>query len=221
MPRIKLATDEIQAAYDKETDSGKRVMIAMSGIMAHMPKATKYLVATKAAAKHAGTLSQRLIELVRIRMAYHTQCRTCMTLRFQECLDDGLTQDLVCSLEKPQEAENLTPQERKALEYCDKFATDWLSIDDKYFQGMRKLFTEAEIVQLGFVCALHLGTGRLMASYAVTEDLPETMQGEAGDHRYKPWEVDIDAITCDPLPDDVVEDIPIDKRPDLLRRSAA
>jgi len=140
-----------------------------------------------------------------------------MTLRFQEGLDDGITQDVVCSLEKPQEAPNLTERERKALEYCDKFALDWLSIDAAYFDGMRKLFTESEIVQLGMVCALHLGTGRMMASYAVTEDLPGTMQGPSGDHQYKPWEVDIDALVCDPLPDDVIDEIPQEQRPEVLK----
>jgi alkylhydroperoxidase family enzyme len=219
MPRIKFASKNIESAYKAETDIGKKVMLAFAGIMGHIPKANKYLVATKAAAKHDGTLSQRLIELVRIRMAYHTQCRTCMTIRFQECLDDGLNQEAVCALEKPQEAANLTPQERKAIEYCDKFAGDWLSIDNNYFDEMRKHFTEREIVQLGLVCALHLGTGRLMASFAVTEELPQAMQGPSGDHRFKPWEVDIDTLICDPLPDDVIEEKPA-KRPEVLHNAA-
>ncbi len=217
MPRIKFCSKDIEAAYNTETDVGKKVMLAFAGIMGHIPKANKYLVATKAAAKHAGTLSHRLVELVRIRMAYHTQCRTCMTLRFQEGLEDGLTQDVICSLERPQEATNLTARERKALEYCDKFALDWLSIDGAYFESMREHFTESEIVQLGLICGLHLGTGRLMASFAVTEELPEAMQGPSGDHQYKPWEVDIDALVCDPLPDDLIEEIPQDQRPEVLR----
>jgi alkylhydroperoxidase family enzyme len=217
MPRIKFASKDIEAAYKAEADTSKKVMLAFAGIMGHIAKANKYLVATKAAAKHDGTLSQRLIELVRIRMAYHTQCRTCMTIRFQECLDDGLTQEAVCALEKPQEAENLTPQERKAIEYCDKFANDWLSIDNTYFDEMRLHFTEQEIVQLGLVCALHLGTGRLMASFAVTEELPATMQGTSGDHKFKPWEVDIDALVCEPLPDDVIDDLPPVERPAVIR----
>ena len=216
MPNIKFCSEEIEKAYEQETDPGKKVMLAMAGIMGHLPKANKYLVAVKAATKHSGTLSNRLVELVRIRMAYHTQCRTCMTMRFEEGLEDGIDQSVICSLEKPQEAENLSPRERKALEYCDKFALDWLTIGPEYFESMRVHFTEAEIVQLGLICALHLGTGRMMASYAVTEELPETMQGESGDHRYKPWEVDIDALVCEPLPDDVAEDIPVESRPEVM-----
>jgi alkylhydroperoxidase family enzyme len=217
MPRIKFCNPEIERAYLAETDTAKKVNLAFAGVMGHIPKANKYLVAVKAAAKHDGTLGHRLVELVRIRMAYHTQCRTCMTLRFKEGLEDGITQQLVCSLEKPEEAADLTDRERKAREYTDKFALNWLTIDPGYFDGMRKLFTEAEIVQLGLVCALHLGTGRLMASFAVTEELPETMQGPSGDHRYKPWEVDIDALVFDPLPDDVVDAIPETHRKQLFK----
>ena len=219
MPNIKFCNEDIETAYQSETDVGKRVMLAFAGIMGHVPKANKYLVAVQAASKHCGTLSDRLIELVRIRMAFHTQCRTCMTMRFKEGLDDGITQDDVCSLEKPQEAENLSSQERKALDYCDKFALDWLSIDAQYFESMREFFSEAEIVQLGLICALHLGAGRMMASYAVTEDLPQTMQGASGDHRFKPWDADIDALVCDPLPDDLLEDIPVEERPEVLRQA--
>lgn len=220
MPRIKFASKELEDAYQAETDVAAKVNLAFGGIMQHIPKAAKYLVAVKAATKHSGTLSQRLIELVRIRMAYHTQCRTCMTIRFEEGVEEGLDQAAICALERPQEAENLTPQERMAIEYCDKFALDWLTIDDQYFNKMREHFTEAEIVQLGLVCALHLGTGRLMASYAVTEELPETMQGPSGDHRYKPWEVDFDSLIMEPLPDDVAEDVPVPNAPKLMRKAA-
>ena len=63
-------------------------------------------------------------------------------------------------------------------------------------------FTESEIVQLGLVCALHLGTGRMMASYGVIEDLPAEMQGtESAPGKFKPWEVDFESLIMPPLPD--------------------
>lgn len=201
MPRIRFSSDEAQRAYNAATTPSDRVMLAFEGIMSHLPQMNRHLIATKAATKHSGTLPQRLIELVRIRIAYWTQCRTCMTIRFEECLEDGLDQNAVCSLERPESTEHLSAKEKAAIAFTDTFANDWLSIDDKTFDGLREHFTEAEIVQLGMVCALHLGTGRLMAAFAVTEDLPETMQGESGVGRFKPWEVDIDALVLPPLPD--------------------
>ena len=200
--RIRFSSDALQKAYDEAKTPSDRVMLAFEGIMSHMPQANRHLIATKAATKHGGTLSQRLIELVRIRMAYWTQCRTCMTIRFEESLDDGLDQNAVCSLEQPQSTGHLSDKEKAAIAFADQFANDWLSIDNATFDGLRELFSEAEIVQLGLVCGLHLGTGRLMAAFAVTEDLPEAMQGESGVGKFKPWEVDIDALVLPPLPDE-------------------
>ena len=205
MPRIKFVDEAAQRAYDAAKTPTDRVQLAFDGIMRHVPEAQRHLIATKAAAKHGGTLSQRLVELVRIRMAYWTQCRTCMTIRFEEGLEDGLDQTAVCALERPESTEHLREDERAAIRYTDMFANDWLAIDDKVFDDLRKHFTESEIVQLGLICALHLGTGRMMASYAVTEDLPAEMQGESGVGRFKPWEVDIDALVLPPLPDDGAE----------------
>ena len=220
MPLIKFASKELEDAYHAEANPSDKVNLAFAGIYQHIPKVAKYLVATKAAVKFSGTLSHRLYELVRIRMAYHTQCRTCMTIRYEDGINAGLDQAAICALERPQEAEDLTPQERMAIEYCDKFALDWLSVDAKYFDKMRAHFTEAEIVQLGMICALHLGTGRLTAQYAVTEELPETMQGPSGEYRYKPWEVDFDALIMESLPRDVAEDVPTPVAPKLATRVA-
>ena len=62
-----------------------------------------------------GTLSERLKEMVRLRIAFHNQCRTCMAIRYSaEVTDDGL----VCSLEQPEEATDLTEADRAALRFC-------------------------------------------------------------------------------------------------------
>ena len=46
-------------------------------------------------------LPRRLLELVRLRVAFHNQCRSCMAMRYQSAIDDGLTEGLVCSLAGP------------------------------------------------------------------------------------------------------------------------
>ena len=50
----------------------------------------------------------------------------------------------VCSLEKPQEANDLSDAEKAAIEYGELFATNHLAIDDSY--NLRKYFSEEEIV---------------------------------------------------------------------------
>jgi AhpD family alkylhydroperoxidase len=61
-----------------------------------------------------GTLSPRLLELVRLRIAFHNQCRSCMSVRYESAIDDGLTEDAVCSLERPADAPDLSDAERTA-----------------------------------------------------------------------------------------------------------
>ena len=77
----------------------------------HMAKANAYWMATAMAGRK---LSRRLLELVRLRLAFHSQCRSCMAMRFSSAMDEGFTEDLVCSLEKPMEAPDLTPPEKAA-----------------------------------------------------------------------------------------------------------
>src|SRR3954454_12275243 len=56
------------------------------------------------ALRDQGTLPRRLVELVRLRVSFHNQCRSCMSIRYSDGLADGITDGLVCSLERPEEA---------------------------------------------------------------------------------------------------------------------
>ena len=92
-------------------------------------------------------LSGRLIELVRLRVAFWNQCRSCMAVRYSEGLDDGLAGGLVCSLERPSEAPDLSDAERAAIRYADLMATNHLAITDETFDDLREHFSEPEIVE--------------------------------------------------------------------------
>jgi AhpD family alkylhydroperoxidase len=121
-------------------------------------------------------LSPRLVELVRLRIAFHNQCRSCMALRYSSGTDAGVDEDLVCSLERPPEAEDLTTAERAALAYADLMANNHLAITDDTYDGLRLHFTEPEIVELGMVCGVCVGLGRLMASWDMVDGLPARFQ---------------------------------------------
>jgi AhpD family alkylhydroperoxidase len=130
-------------------------------------------------------LPERLIELVRLRIAFHNQCRSCMAIRYAGAVEDGVDEDLVCSLEKPQEAEDLSPAERAALRFADLFATNHLAIDDTVYDDLRQYFTEGELVEIGLNCALDVGMGRLAATWRVTDDLPDRFRRD--DELMTPW----------------------------------
>lgn len=126
----------------------------------------------KTALADAATLPPRLSELVRLRVAFHNQCRSCMALRYDSGAEAGVDEGLVCSLEKPQEASDLTEAEKAALEYADRLATDHLSVNDGTFARLREHFSHAEVIELGFLIATYVGYGRLAATLDMTDNLP-------------------------------------------------
>jgi AhpD family alkylhydroperoxidase len=130
-----------------------------------------YLTYMKALREN-GTLPRRLIELLRLRVSFHNQCRTCMSIRYSDGVEEGVTEDLVCSLEKPQESEDLTDAEKAALAFADKFATDHLSITDETFARLYEHFGAGEVMELCFQVATFVGYGRMGAVLAITDDLP-------------------------------------------------
>lgn len=142
-------------------------------IFAHRPAIAKGLIALSTGIKRDGLLPARLIELVRLRVAFHNQCRSCLAIRYREAVADGVDEALVCALETPSDAPGLSPAERAALAYADRFATDHLSIDDAMIERLREHFDEGGIVELASWVACCVGFGRLGAVFDMVEDLPE------------------------------------------------
>ena len=151
---------------------------------AHCPELALGLAKFGGALKLNRSLPDRLVELVRLRIAFFNQCRSCMAIRYSDAVADGVTEDLVCSLERPQEAADLTPAEKAAIRYGELMATDHLSINDAVFAELRQHFSEAEIVELGMTCAFFVGFGRLAATWHMVEELPPAFQTAA---TIAPW----------------------------------
>ena len=148
----------------------------LTRFFAHCPEQALGLMQFGGALKRNRSLPDRLVELVRLRVAFFNQCRSCMAIRYSDAVADGVTEDLVCSLERPQEAADLTPVEKVAIRYGELMATDHLSIDDAIFADLRQHFSEEQIVELGMTCAFFVGFGRLAATWHMVEDLPAAFQ---------------------------------------------
>jgi AhpD family alkylhydroperoxidase len=184
MARVKAA--EIPGVDLESLDPATRVNMGVAGIMAQCPEMASALAVFSDAVIHSGTLSRRLTELIRLRIAFHNQCRSCMAIRYQEAVDAGVNEDLVCSLARPEEAADLTPAERAALHFADLFATDHLAIDDAVYDDLRQYYSERELVEIGLNCALDVGIGRLAATWHVTDDLGEYFK-EGDGQVLAPW----------------------------------
>ncbi len=162
----------------------ERIRYEIDAILAHRPD----LAAANAqvAAVMAGptsTLPRRLTELVRLRIAFFNQCRTCMSLRYAPA---EVSEGLVCSLERPQESADLSDGEKVAIKFAEVMATDHLAIDAGLFDELRRHYSEAQIVELCVACALHVGFGRMGATWQMYEHLPERFQQEQ-DAPFTPW----------------------------------
>jgi alkylhydroperoxidase family enzyme len=156
-----------------------------SAIYGHRPQSTKafFELLESFGADADGTLSPRLLELVRLRIAFWNQCRSCMSLRYQPGLVD---EEAVCSLEKPDDAADLDDAEKAALRFADLFATNHLAIDDDVYDDLRRHFSEGELVELGMYCATLTGFGRLAATWRLTDHLDDRFQGDK-EEPFVPW----------------------------------
>lgn len=162
------------------------VQQTMLGVYANAPELAKAFLTFTGAMSQGFTLRRRLLELVRLRIAFHNQCRSCMAVRYESALADGLTEDVVCSLEKPMEAPDLTDAEKAAIHYADLAATNHFAISDETFAELRKYYSEQEIVELCMHVAYCVGFGRMAAAYRIIEELPESFQDTT--RKIMPWE---------------------------------
>src|SRR5204862_6451769 len=140
---------EIPGIDVEDLDQAHRVQLGVGGILAHRPDFAAALGPITDAINHRGTLPRRLVELLRLRIAFHNQCRSCMAIRYDEAVQDGVTEAVVCSLERPAEADNLSDAERAALRFADLFATNRLAIDDAVYDALRRYFTAGERAEIG------------------------------------------------------------------------
>jgi len=82
---------------------------------AHRPELVPGLAAFSGGLKQNRSLPEKLIELVRLRTAFFNQCRSCMAISYTDAVNDGVTDDLVCSVERTAEAGNLSDAKKVAL----------------------------------------------------------------------------------------------------------
>ena len=167
------------------TDKSERELHP-TAIRAHHPEIAKAYIRFGAAMRQHSLLPARLKELVRLRIAFFNQCRSCMAMRYADAVDDGVTENLVCSLERPEEAADLSAAEKVALRYAELLATDHLSIGDALYAELGAHFGPAALVELGMFCAMCVGYGRLSATWAMVEDLPERFQVDSS-AEVTPW----------------------------------
>lgn len=192
MARIRmLSADEFPASLRELVGAETKTPLELGNIRfyAHRPELAEAYVRFMAELRRPGLLPRRLVELLRLRVAFHNQCRSCMAVRYADGAAEGVDEGLVCQLASPDEAPDLTEAERSALRFADRMATDHLSIDDATIADLREHFDEAEVVELGMNVAAFVGYGRLSMALDMVDELPDRYRAPSG-ALVTPWNAD-------------------------------
>ena len=148
-------------------------------VFAHVPDLAVAWLDFLAAMRDPGPMPPRIIELVRLRVAFLNQCPRCMSLRLDP---DDIDETTVCSLEAPSTLDDLTDAERTAVLFGERMATDHGAVNDEMFAQLAEHFTTPQIVELLMRTATFVGFGRLGAVLRLVDDLPDQYRAEGTLH---------------------------------------
>jgi AhpD family alkylhydroperoxidase len=113
-------------------------------------------------------LPARVREVVRMTIAHVNGCTVCMGWRIPELAAQGVDEELYAHVEDPEHGD-YSDQERLAIDFAQRFATDHRTIDDAYFDRLRAQFTDPEIFELTVLTASWMANGRTMAVLDIAE----------------------------------------------------
>ena len=160
MARLPLvALGDMPPALQDAVERGQRSRMLSSitpvQVWAHRPAAALAWLGLMECLHSDSQLSERLRELVRLKIASITTCRACQLARKSDTVTE---QDIACMAS---DDARFSPEERAALTYAELFASDYLAIDDRHFRQLAAYFSAAQIAELGMYCALMLEGGRM------------------------------------------------------------
>jgi len=144
--------DDLRAQWEATRRSGLRDFVRM---MANAPDHFRRYNEVYSALRFENHLGPRVTELVRLAVAATTRCQVCMAGRHPTAVADGLTEEVVAEITSTDQP-HLTPEERIAVAFATKLATDHLSITSEDIAELRARFTPEQIVELGLLSVMCL-----------------------------------------------------------------
>jgi len=114
------------------------------------------------AAYNSSMLPVRVREAARMRIAQLNDCPVCLSFRAESVRERGVDEDFYTHVADHGTSALYSEQERLAILYAERFAMDHLAIDDAFFERLRSVFSDAEVLDLTICMAAFLGLGRLL-----------------------------------------------------------
>jgi len=127
-------------------------------------------------ARQGRSLSEELIEMVRLRIARHNDCFTWLNVRLLQSAGD-LTEQKISQLDLDKPLDSFNEAEKLAIEYADRLATDHHNMNDEFFDRLKTQYNDEQVLELGMMIGQFIGFGRLLmvldleSRFCATEDI--------------------------------------------------
>lgn len=72
------------------------------------------------------------------------------------------SEDIYSHVSEYREFHAYSEREKLAIEYAEKFALDHLSLDENFFERLKKFYSDKEVVELSAAIATFLALGRMI-----------------------------------------------------------
>jgi alkylhydroperoxidase family enzyme len=106
-------------------------------------------------------------EAARWTIALINDCAVCQGTRAKEAPAAAIDDDFYAEVADWANSDLLTPRERLAAEFAQRFAIDHLAMDDEFWGRMHSAFADDELADLTICCGTFLGLGRTLAVIGV------------------------------------------------------
>lgn len=136
-------------------------------ILAHVPAYAEAIHDAMQTSHMDGNVDHRLKEVIRIQLARFAGDPYFSALRSTGALDEGLTEEQIDAGSGDFESDaRFTAAEKWALRYAYLMYRSPDQIDSEFYAEGKTHFSEAEIMELGGMIAIHYGMQRFMATLA-------------------------------------------------------
>jgi uncharacterized peroxidase-related enzyme len=125
---------------------------AMFGVLARQPSLLKSIVPVFEAFFMAGRIPPQLFELMRLKTGEINRCAYCATVRTAGIREQVAPKE--CAIIGKIDERGLSRREFLAVRLAEQMAGDPNSIADSFYQELKADFSDEEIVELVFACAI-------------------------------------------------------------------
>ncbi len=173
MPRIEPVpydelSDDARSRIEAGLASGMYTQTVPLQILAHSEMVLRSMDEGYKAHFRAGSIDDRLQELLRLRSAQLNACQPCSISRKES--STVAESDVACLVDPA--GGSFSRRETLALAYLDRFATDHHSIGADTYRELAEEFSAEEIIELGWLCGQSLGMHRFMHTLDVLGEDP-------------------------------------------------